>query len=112
MPEDSASVESIGIPKQFAGEEKIPLAQLDLGGEGWVVFLLNLFFLINVVLSFLYLIWGGFTLITAGGDTGRTKQGKDGLMFAVLGLFISILALIGIRVFSEAFQLGIPLPTL
>jgi len=54
--------------------------------------------LITAFLSFLYLIavlyaiWGGFNILTAGGDEEKVKKGKTILIQAILGLIVIFLA--------------------
>lgn len=54
--------------------------------------------LLSQFLSFLYLIaviyaiWGGFNILTAGGDEEKVKKGKTILIQAILGLIVIFLA--------------------
>jgi hypothetical protein len=48
------------------------------------------FFLVTVV-AFL-VIWGGFSIATAGGDEGKFKQGRDYILFAMIGLAVALLS--------------------
>ena len=44
------------------------------------------------LISFIFVLIGGFRYITATGDSGRIQSAKDTLLYAVLGLIISVIA--------------------
>ena len=54
--------------------------------------------IINVVLGVLgvvavgVIIYGGFLFLTAQGDPGRIKKGKDSITWGVIGLIIALLS--------------------
>ena len=37
-------------------------------------------------------IWGGFTIVTAGGDAEKIKSGKDFVVYATVGLIVAFLS--------------------
>ena len=45
-------------------------------------------FVLAGIISFLLLIFGGFTVIVAAGDTKKTQQGKTAITGAITGLFL------------------------
>ncbi|XOA42762.1 MAG: hypothetical protein ACKKMO_03125 [Candidatus Nealsonbacteria bacterium] len=50
-----------------------------------------MFFVLIAVTGFL-VIWGGFSITTAGGSEEKLKQGKDFILFAMIGLAIALFA--------------------
>lgn len=61
---------------------------------GWEEFKLLFFALINYAISIALLvvgiavIWGGFLIMTSGGDQGRVTQGRQAITRAVIGAAI------------------------
>lgn len=53
---------------------------------------INLFTLASGVLLFLYLVFGGFKFITAGGDEKAVTSAKNTMTHAVIGLVIVVSA--------------------
>jgi len=53
--------------------------------------LTNLFRFLYLI-AVLYAIWGGFNILTAGGDEEKVKKGKTILIQAILGLVVIFLA--------------------
>jgi hypothetical protein len=53
--------------------------------------------LLGILLG-LYLLWGGWLWMTAGGDSGRVKTAKDTMRNAVIGLFLIIMAFYTVEV--------------
>lgn len=99
------------IPSRFEGEVGV-LAGIDLSNTGLsslVIYGINLFFLANLTLCFLYLVWGGFQLITSGG-TRDTKRIMEGMAFAGIGLVVSIIALVAVGAAGKSFNQGLGLP--
>lgn len=50
--------------------------------------ILTFVFVIAVLLVFLYIVWGGITWITSGGDKGKTEEARNRITAAVVGLII------------------------
>jgi len=50
-----------------------------------------MFFVLIAVTGFL-VVWGGFNITTAGGSEEKLKQGKDFILFAMIGLAIALFA--------------------
>jgi hypothetical protein len=55
--------------------------------------------LLGILLG-LYLLWGGWLWMTAGGDSGRVKTAKDTMRNAVVGLFLIIMAFYTVEVMN------------
>lgn len=61
---------------------------LEDGVQGIISFITNLLYLIAVG----FVLYGGFLMLTAGGDEDKVKKGKTILMQAFLGLLVIFLA--------------------
>ncbi len=53
---------------------------------------LDWFFNVVVILCAIFLVYAGFTFLTAGGDPEKTKTSLNILMYSLVGLGIAILA--------------------
>lgn len=91
---------SIERPKGFGGFPNIP----DL-----VSSIASLALILAALLAFLYLIWGGISWITSGGDKAKTEEARNRITAALVGLVLvaaswAIIALvqefIGINIFD------------
>jgi len=56
---------------------------------------------IAMVLAPLVIVYGGFTYMTAAGDTGKITQAKNIILYAVLGFMLALLASSLVNVFKD-----------
>lgn len=56
--------------------------------------IVNAFLWVMGVVAIIYLIWGGMTYITAGGDAEKAGKGRVAITNAIIGIIIVALALI------------------
>jgi hypothetical protein len=61
---------------------------LETGVQSIIAFITNLLYLITVA----YALYGGFLILTSGGDEEKVKQGKKILMYGAMGLLVIFLA--------------------
>ena len=52
---------------------------------------INLMLFIVGILSIIMLIFGGIRYVISGGDSGRVKDAKNTIMYAIVGLIVAIL---------------------
>jgi len=45
-------------------------------------------FFLAAVSTLVFLIWGGISMITAGGDSGKFEKGRNRLVFSVIGMIV------------------------
>ncbi len=78
--------------------------------------LLRVVFLIATLLTFLFLLRGGFSWITSGGDRGKLESARSTILAAVIGLIIVsasyailtiVIQLIGFNSLEQVFQQGL-----
>lgn len=73
--------------ESLVGNVGAPEAFFDNIGEA-INAILTFIFIIAVLLVFLYIVWGGITWITSGGDKGKTEEARNKITAAVVGLLI------------------------
>lgn len=66
---------------------------------------INIFLIIIVVLAVFYIILGGFTWMTSGGEKSKIQTAKLQLTYAIIGLIISFLAFIIIKAVGNFFSI-------
>jgi hypothetical protein len=70
-------------------------AQQFNGKDGIVAFISRIaqfLTFIAAAVAVLYMVWGGYNFITANGDDDKVKKGKDTLIYASVGLVVTIVA--------------------
>lgn len=65
----------------------------------WVVWIAG-------VIAVIYLIYSGILYITAGGDADKATKGRTGVINAVIGIVIIVLALVIVSWVSNAVSFG------
>jgi len=58
------------------------------------------------ILAFFYLVYAGFTYLTAGGNADNAKKGQQGIINAIIGLIIIILAYAIVRAVISFMNAG------
>lgn len=69
----------IAIPRQGLGDSELQSA-------------IGFFFIIAGIISVIMIIIGGYWYMLSAGDPQKTKRGKDTILYAVVGLVISLSA--------------------
>jgi len=70
-------------------------------------YVVNIIFTVVIIVAVIMFLWAAFTYITAGGDSSKTKQASNMLMWSAVGLGVALLAA-GIRAIIENFlQTGV-----
>ncbi|MCL1876632.1 pilin [Candidatus Saccharibacteria bacterium] len=54
--------------------------------------IINIFLLVVGILSVIFLIWGGLSYIMSRGDPKKVEAAKNTILYAIIGLVISLLA--------------------
>jgi len=66
----------------------------------------NWFFNFVIIFGIIFIIYAGYTYVTSGGDTGKTKKAMQILMYALIGIAIALLAKALINFVSEWIGAG------
>jgi len=69
------------------------LCNINANNAGGIVgSFIQLLLVIAILLSLVFLLWGGIRWISSGGDKGKVSQARSTIMAAIIGLIISLLA--------------------
>jgi hypothetical protein len=71
--------------------KRVPV--LDVNLSDLVSNIINVILIIAGVLAVIYLIWGGITYVTAGGDAEKAGKGRTAITNAIIGVVIIVTAL-------------------
>jgi len=66
----------------------------------------NWVFIVAGLVAFFYLIYAGFTYLTAGGNPDAAKKGQQGILNAVIGLIVIFLAYAIVRGIAGFLNMG------
>src|SRR3989344_4180237 len=64
---------------------------------------IGLLFIIAILASLVFIIWGGLDWITAGGNKENIQKARHKLIYAVLGFFVVFLAFFIMNIISQFF---------
>ena len=73
-------------------------------------------FILAVIITFAYLVWGGIQWITSGGDKTKYEEARNKITAALVGLAIIALAYLILRLaihflgFTDVFDAGFEIP--
>ena len=87
---------SIGKPKEVQIVELSPLIQG----------IIRIAFIVAIILTFLFLLWGGLQWIMSGGDKAKYEEARNRITAALIGLVIVALAWLLIKLATHF--LGLP----
>jgi hypothetical protein len=62
------------------------------GSDGLIIRIINVASVIGGIIAVIIIMWGGFTYITSGGDTGKTNEARNTILYAAIGLVVIVLA--------------------
>jgi Type IV secretion system pilin len=68
---------------------------------------ISIMLIVTVILALIYLILGGITWITSGGDKSKVETARKRLTFAVVGLVIALGAFFIISIISYIFNINL-----
>lgn len=58
------------------------------------------------ILLFIFLVWGGFTLLLSGGDPEKVKSGKSRMTSAIMGFILLFLSYFFVSLIARILGLG------
>ncbi len=64
----------------------------EAGTDGSIEAAVGFFFILAGIIAVIMIILGGYWYVLSGGDPQKTKKAKDTILYAVIGLVISISA--------------------
>ncbi|PIS08909.1 hypothetical protein COT75_04430 [Candidatus Beckwithbacteria bacterium CG10_big_fil_rev_8_21_14_0_10_34_10] len=86
---------SVGKPDEVKVTEFSPLIQG----------IIRIIFIVAVVLTFVFLLWGGIQWILSGGDKAKYEEARNRITAALIGLAIVALAWLIIKLVTHFFGL-------
>jgi len=92
--EFSACLASAGTPIKSPQSEKTPAAMI-MNVISWIMRVIG-------ALAVAFIVYGGITYITSGGDEKRVAQAKNILLYAIIGFVITILAQVILWIVTSA----------
>ena len=106
MAAPSPWFEEKSLPDEVKVKQISPLIQ---GG-------IRIAFILAVIITFVYLVWGGIQWITSGGDKTKYEEARNKITAALVGLALIALAYLILRLaihflgFQDVFQEGFNIP--
>jgi len=106
-----AALEDVGVEKP---EDYVKIDEIGPLLSG----IIKVAFVVAIILTFIFLIWGGLQWITSGGDKAKYEEARNRITAALVGLAIILLSWLIIRLVSYFFGLpnifggSVKLPTL
>jgi len=93
-------------PINFPGDENtIWIAICNFLGTG-----LYWLFVIAGIGAIIMIIWGGYRLLTSGGDIAKIEEGKKTILWALIGISLVGLARLAIVFLAQLIQPSTPIP--
>jgi len=94
-------------------QKTVPTEIQFFGQQGIIIMAVNWFFNFVIIFGIIFIIYAGYTYVTSGGDSGKTKKAMQILMFALIGIAIALLAkalinFVGSWIKGSEFKLDIP----
>lgn len=71
-----------------------------------IAFVINTIIVVGIVLSLIFLLWGGIRWITSGGDKAKVDSARGTIVAAIVGLIIVILAWVIINAVLQVLGAG------
>jgi hypothetical protein len=100
-------------PSKLCGGTNCPVVNnpgnISGGRDGIVALIISaaqLLTFIFAAVAVLFLVWGGVQYVTSGGDDGRVKNAKNTILYAIIGLVITIVAYAIVGVISNLLTTG------
>jgi hypothetical protein len=61
---------------------------------------------IALMLAVPFIVWGGITILSSGGNPAQVEKGKMILLYTVIGLIVTLLADLGLDLINQLFQVN------
>lgn len=71
---------------------------------GVLTYWINILFIFAAMISFFYILYGALHLLTAFGNEAKYTQGKNTVLYAVIGLIVAVLASLIVSAATDLFS--------
>lgn len=92
---------------KIGGQDLNPPAGIPTGGFDTMQTVIRnglvILFIVAVVLSLVFIIWGGISWTTSGGDKEALQKARKKITFAIIGLIVTLLAFLIINFIGGFF---------
>ena|SRR3989344_1480464 len=83
----------------------VPTGGLNTAGGAILRASITLLFIVAVVLSLIFLIWGGIRWITSRGDPKAVEGARNQITYAIIGLVLTFLAFTIVSFITRSFRI-------
>lgn len=94
---------------KIGGQEIAPPGGIPEGGFDTVQTVIRnvliILFIVAIVMTLIYLIWGGIDWITSGGNKEGLEKARKKITFAIIGLVVTLLAFLIVNVVGGFFEI-------
>ena len=95
---------SLNLPGAYKVD---PVAGMPTGGVGALESIISkgitILFIVAIILTLYFLIWGGIQWITSAGDKTKIEAARKRLIYAVIGLVVVLLAFMIVNIVGALF---------
>jgi len=93
-----------GQPLQVQAPKGVPQGGLATSGGNIIAAAIQILLLVAVLLGLFYIIYGGFKWMTSGGDQEKLSGARSTIMYAIIGVSISVLSFFIVNVIGHFFD--------
>lgn len=95
-------------PLAYAQQSQCPsafaaLCKIDFAKGAGIGAIIQIIIILVIVVTLLFLVWGGIKWITSGGDRGKIEQARGTLIASIVGLVIACSAYLIVGVVLQIF---------
>lgn len=105
---EAASASFLGLSGQFLYP---PCLRSDMAIDATIpcvsesiIYYTGILLVLIAIGAFLYILYGAFLYVTAYGDEAKTKQAKEAIKYAIIGMIIAILARLAVALIKNFLQ--------
>jgi hypothetical protein len=75
--------------------------------QAFITWGLSLIFVIAGLAAFLFLLWGGISWISSGGDKEKIESARNKIVYAIIGLIIILSSYLIVRTVGQLFGVNV-----
>lgn len=94
------------IPSLLGSNSQLPTGDLTSATSQVLPFIVSALLYIVIILALVFLVIGGITWITSGGDKEALAKAKSTVTYAIIGLVLGLSSFLILSLLESFFQLG------